>query len=69
MRQVVKRYVYVLIAAVLLLVGGAWVQALASWHRDVPQTDWGMSEPLLLLVFATVMALSASVLKRRRSVE
>ena len=68
----VRRYIQVLAVLVLLLPLGAWVEAVPLWEfglldaQSVPAAESAMSEPMFLVVFATVMALSARQLRRRR---
>lgn len=70
-----RRYIQVFAVLLLLLPLGAWVEAFPLWQQfglidaRTAAADSGLSEPMSLVVFATVMAFSARQLRRRRSAE
>jgi hypothetical protein len=71
----VRRYIHIAVIASVLLALGAWVEAVPLWNlglldaRAATATDSTLSEPALLVMFATAMALSARQLRRRSTTE
>ena len=70
-----RRYIQVIAVIVLLLPLGAWVEAVPLWEfglldaKATPSTEIALSEPMFLVLFATVMAFSARQLRRKPSAD